>query len=83
MSTMWLVTSQRRRLDGFHARALRRILGIPPAFHSRISNSVVFSRAGVLPLSQQILKRQLIVLHRVATAPVRQDDEAKQRQLSI
>ena len=69
LSTVWMVTCHRRRLDGFHARCLRRILGIPPAFVSRVSNQVVFQRAGVKPLSEQLLKRQLLVLGRVACSP--------------
>ena len=69
LSTVWLVTAQKRRLDGFYARCLRRILRIPAAFVSRISNAAVFKRAGVNPLSAQILRRQLNLLFRVAAAP--------------
>ena len=50
LCTTLLVKSQRRRLDGFHARCLRRILGIPPSFLSRVSNANVFSRMNALPI---------------------------------
>jgi len=69
LSSVWLVTSQRRRLDGFYARCLRRLLGIPSAFMSRVSNKTVYQRAQTLPLSEQILKRQLILLGKVARSP--------------
>ena len=69
LATAWLVTAQRRRLDGFYARCLRRILRIPPAFISRVSNKIVFDRAGVAPLSWQLFKRQLSLLGRAARSP--------------
>ena len=67
---LWLVTSQRRRLDGFYARCLRNVLGIPAAFISRVSNTVVLEKAGVAPLSAQLLKRQLALLGKVALSPL-------------
>ena len=36
LSSVCLVDAQRRRLDGFHARCLRKLLRIPAAFVSRI-----------------------------------------------
>ena len=70
LSTLWLVLSQRRRLDGFYARALRRIFRIPASFVSRVSNQQVFQKAGVKPLSEQLLHRQLLLLGKCARAPV-------------
>jgi len=69
LSTQWLVTSQRRRLDGFVARCLRRLLGIPAAFISRISNATVYSRAGMRSFPDQLLKQQLLMLGKVALSP--------------
>ena len=77
LSTVWLVKAQRRRLDGFVARCLRRILHIPAAFVSRIPNAVVFAKAGVRPLTEQLLKHQLCLLHKAANtdagSPLRRD----------
>ena len=66
LSSVWLVTAQRRRLDGFYARCLRRILRIQPSFLSRISNASVFATAGVQPFTEQLRQRQLILLGKVA-----------------
>ena len=68
LSTQWLVLAQRRRLDGFAARCLRRVLGIPPAFISRV-NASVFARAGVLRFSHQLLKQQLHFFGKVTLSP--------------
>jgi len=77
LSSVWLVTAQRRRLDGFYARCLRRILRIQPSFLSRISNASVFATAGVQPFTEQLRQRQLILLGKVARSsadgPLRRD----------
>ena len=39
LHTTWLNVTERRRLDGFHTRCLRRILGISAAYYSRVSNT--------------------------------------------
>ena len=69
LSSLWLVTAQRRRLDGFYARCLRRIFRIPAAFISRVSNAAVFAQAGVAPLSDQLLLGQLTLFGKVARSP--------------
>ena len=69
LSTACLNKAHRRRLDGFYARGLRRILRIPAAFVSRVSSKAVYQAAGVQPLSEQLVKRQLVLLGQVARAP--------------
>lgn len=69
LASIWLVTAQRRRLDGFCARCIRKILRIPSAFISRISNSEVYQSAGMKPFSVQLLQSQLVLLKRAATSP--------------
>ena len=77
LATSWLVKTQRRRVDGFYAKCLRRILRIPSAFISRVSNQHVFDAAGVVPVSLQIEKQQLKLFGQVARSaegnPMRQD----------
>ena len=55
-----------RRLDGFHARCLRKLLRIPPAYVSRISNSAVFAKASSKPFSIQLRRQQLLLWGRIA-----------------
>ena len=69
LHTTWLNTSERRRLDGFYARCLRRILGVPSAYISRISNRVVFERARAQMLSSTLLAHQLKFFAHVARQP--------------
>ena len=56
LHTCWLNKSQRRRLDGFQARCLRRLLGILPSFLSHVPNKDVLSAAGTAPLSTTLLE---------------------------
>ena len=45
------------------------MLGIPAAYYSRVSNNQVFDKAGVLPLTDQVLQRQLVLLGKAARSP--------------
>ena len=69
LHTAWLNQSERRRLDGFHARCMRRILGIPAAFYSRISNAEVLRQAGTRALSASLLHRQLMYFAHISRRP--------------
>ena len=69
LSTTWLNMSQQRRLNGFQARCLRRILRVKPSFVSRVSNERVRQMAGHSELTQQLLSQQLSLIVRVARAP--------------
>ena len=62
---MCLLKADRRRLDGFQCRCLRQILGIPPAFISRISNRVVYNRVECRPFSELLCQRQLLMFGKV------------------
>ena len=69
LSTAWLNAAELRRLQGFHCRCLRRILGIAPSYLSRVSNLKVLQEAGEVPLGKQLLQSQLILYGRVVRAP--------------
>ena len=69
LSTAWLNAAELRRLQGFHCRCLRRILGIAPAYFSRVSNLKVLEQAGEVSLDKQLLQSQLILYGRVVRAP--------------
>ena len=61
--------SERKRLDGFQARCLRKIYRIQPSYYSRVSNSAVLSIAGERPLSEAIAKQQMVFLGKLARRP--------------
>ena len=44
LSSVWLNVAESCRLNGFHARCLRKITGIKPSFVSRVSNAAVLQR---------------------------------------
>ena len=58
LESLWLLQADRRRLDAFHCRCLRRILRIPPSFLSRVSNCTVLEIGDSEPLSELLLSRQ-------------------------
>ena len=66
LHTAWLITAERRRLDGFHARCIRKIIGVLPSYYSRISNRAILERARATPLSSILMRRQLQFLAHIA-----------------
>ena len=46
LSSVCLTVAQQRKLDGFQNRCIRSIVGIKPAFLSRVSNAAVLEKAG-------------------------------------
>ena len=57
--------AERNKLDGFHARCVRRILKISPSFISRVSNNYVLREMGTIPLSEILQQRQLNFLSHI------------------
>ena len=68
-ASMWLLTVDLRRLDGFYCSCLRRILRIPPSFISRISNARALERSGCRKLSDMIRDSQLKLLEKILREP--------------
>ena len=62
---VWLLKADRARLDAFHCKCLRRLLGIRPSFLSRVSNAVVLQKASAKPLSQILLARQVALYSKI------------------
>jgi hypothetical protein len=77
LESLWLRKAERARLDALQARCLRRALGIPHAYMSRVSNASVLFEADRRPLSQELLRRQLNLYGKVAIM----DDGAPQRRV--
>ena len=71
VSSAWLLKSDLRRLDGFQARCLRTLLGVRPAYFSRISNEQVRAKAGQEALSETVHRLQLKLLADVLNQPAR------------
>ena len=69
VASAWLLKSDLRRMDGFQATCLRRILKIPAAFYSRVSNKIVLERSCVELFSKSVRKLQLKLLGQVVTNP--------------
>ena len=59
LQVLWLGQAARRKLDGFHARCVRKIVKIRHAFYSRISNAEVLAMVDAPRLSAILLERQL------------------------
>ena len=69
MASLWLTKSDLRRLDGFHANCLRKILRIPSAFYSRVSNHKVRSKASQQPFSSRVATLQMRLFNEVLHSP--------------
>ena len=59
MESLALCASDKRKLDGFHAKCCRSIAHISASYISRVSNKFVFKTLDVKPMSETLLKRQL------------------------
>ena len=66
LHSLVLNTAEKRRVDAFHVRSLRRILKIAPSYYSRISNKSVLAQAGAKEASSMLLERQLIWMGNLA-----------------
>ena len=62
-----------RRLDGFQANAIRRMLGIKPSFISRVSNARVLAMARSQTISSQCAKLQTDLLQKILSDPTKEE----------
>ena len=61
--------AQKRRVDGFQNRCLRRIIGVPPAYISRVSNDAVLPKASYRCATRLLLKRRLQLFGKILRSP--------------
>ena len=61
--------AQKRRVDGFQNRCLRRIIGVSPAYVSRVSNEAVFSMVSHRCAMDRLLKRRLQFWGKILLSP--------------
>ena len=76
LESLWLLQTDRARIDAFHYQCLRRILGIPPSFVSRVSNVDVLHMAGQPAMSTVLETRQKSLFVKIQGLP--QSDFLKQ-----
>ena len=67
LDSLWLLKADRARLDAFHCKSVRRLLGIPSSYISRVSNDTVLERAATTPLSQALLCRQVSLYKKISS----------------
>ena len=68
-STLASLHVARFAYDGFQARSLRKILGIPHSYLSRVPNVEVLKQAAAKPYSKILMYRQLQLIARIAALP--------------
>ena len=69
MQTSWLTKDQRTKLDGFHAKCVRKITGIAHSYWSRVTNLEVLSRVHGCSLSNLLLEQQLVAFGKIFRKP--------------
>jgi len=76
LQTIAMTKSTLQRLDGFHARCVRKIVGIQPSYWSRVTNENVLAKVGARKFSILFLEQQLkyfgVLVRRPESCPVRQ-----------
>ena len=77
LHTAWLNVADLRKIDAFHAQALRSISNTPHSYVSRVSNKIVLEKCGQPKLSSKLHYRQLTLMHKIARLP----DEDVTRQI--
>ena len=66
LSAVFLNKAALRRLDGFQAQCLRKLLGISHSYWSRIPNTEVLRRAESTKITWRIQQHQMILMGRIA-----------------
>ena len=66
---MSLTKAQSRQLDAFQNRCLRRVLGIAPAYYSRVSNAAVRETTGCEPITATLRFRRFQMLGEIFRSP--------------
>ena len=69
LDSLCLRQAERKRIDAFQAKCLRRVHSIPYSYISRISNEDVRALARFMPLSHIVFDRQLLLYHRLCQLP--------------
>ncbi|CAE8629014.1 unnamed protein product [Polarella glacialis] len=79
LESVWLFVADRRRLNSFHVKCLRKAYGIKHSYVSHVSNAEVMAVAKAQQLSAQLLETQLRLYGRIAML----DAQSPQRQVAL
>ena len=69
MVSLVLTIAQQRTVNGFQNRCLRRIIGVLPAYVSRVSNATVLQRSCYIPATRLLHKRRLQQFGKILRSP--------------
>ena len=69
MVSLVLTVAQQRRVNGFQNRCLRKIIGVAPAYVSRVSNAIVLAKAAYTPATELLRKRRLQQFGKILRCP--------------
>ena len=69
LQTAWLTKAQCKKLDGFHARCIRKIVGVQHSYWSRVTNVEVLSRVNAIRLSVLLREQQLVLFAKIYRRP--------------
>ena len=69
LASTCLLKAELRRLDGFQNRCLRRIIGVKPAYMSRVPNALVLKQSEQIAASEVLADRQMKLFKRILKTP--------------
>ena len=69
LASLVFTAAQKRKIDGFQNRCLRRIIGVPPACISRVSNAAVLAKASYRRATDLLLKKRLQLFGKILRSP--------------
>ena len=69
LESLWLLQTDRARIDAFHYQCLRRILRIPPSFISRVSNETVLNLSWQTSMTALLPNRQKLLYKKIQSLP--------------
>ena len=62
----WLLNEDKKTLDAFHIKCLRKINGVSYSWIGRVRNQYILDQNGTVPLSMVLLRRQCFLFGKIA-----------------
>ena len=69
LQTIWLSKRLRQKINAFHCASVRKIIGIPHSYVSRVTNAEVLRLANMISLDRMLLRQQLVYYGRLYRNP--------------